>query len=389
MLYTGGPRPYGYEGLGEVFVFTFFGLVAVVGSYYVQTEELSLLAFALAVPVGLLAAAILMVNNIRDVDTDRRAGKRTLAVRLGRRARDRLFDATLAVAFGWTLGVAIAEAASRWLALPLLAAPLVAAAGPHRRDAHRRAGAERRAGAHRDAARALLGPAVRRPAAGVLMKIERLEVVPYALPFREPYVTARGRLERREMVLVRRTRTAWWGSARRRHWRCAVAGPWPRSWPSWRPAKTRMRRKGSLCRRASRSIWPSWDLRGKVAGRPLCELLGAAPAAVECNATLVAGEPAAVAESAREWSAHGFRTFKLKVGVDGDERQVQAVRDALPGEALIRVDANAVWSVDEAARKLEQMAPLELAEQPVAGARGDGGAAHSHGRRSWSRTRAS
>ena len=84
VLYTGGPRPYGYEGLGEVFVFLFFGIVAVTGSYYVQTEHLEWEAFVLAVPVGLLAAAILVVNNVRDLETDRRAGKRTLAVRLGR-----------------------------------------------------------------------------------------------------------------------------------------------------------------------------------------------------------------------------------------------------------------------------------------------------------------
>ena len=85
VLYTGGPRPYGYEGLGELFVFLFFGIVAVAGSYFVQTEELRWEAFALPVPVGLLAAAILVVNNVRDVDTDRRAGKRTLAVKLGPR----------------------------------------------------------------------------------------------------------------------------------------------------------------------------------------------------------------------------------------------------------------------------------------------------------------
>ena len=77
--------PYGYEGLGELFVFLFFGLVAVAGSYFVQTEELRWEAFALGVPVGLLAAAILVVNNVRDIDTDRRAGKRTLAVKLGPR----------------------------------------------------------------------------------------------------------------------------------------------------------------------------------------------------------------------------------------------------------------------------------------------------------------
>src|SRR2546423_7401262 len=84
VLYSGGPRPYGYEGLGEVFVFLFFGVVAVVGSYFVQIKHLHWEAFALAVPVGLLAAAILVVNNFRDIDSDRRAGKRTLAVRLGR-----------------------------------------------------------------------------------------------------------------------------------------------------------------------------------------------------------------------------------------------------------------------------------------------------------------
>src|ERR1700758_3158473 len=85
VAYTGGPKPYGYEGLGEVFVFTFFGIVAVAGSYFVQVEKLTWEAFALAVPVGLLASAILVVNNIRDIDSDRRAGKRTLAVKLGRR----------------------------------------------------------------------------------------------------------------------------------------------------------------------------------------------------------------------------------------------------------------------------------------------------------------
>ena len=83
VLYTGGARPYGYAGLGELFVFLFFGLVAVGGSYFVQTEDLRWEAVALGVPVGLLAAAILVVNNVRDLETDRRAGKRTLAVPVG------------------------------------------------------------------------------------------------------------------------------------------------------------------------------------------------------------------------------------------------------------------------------------------------------------------
>lgn len=84
-LYTGGPKPYGYLGLGEAFVFTFFGLVATVGSFYVQTGEVTGLAVCAAVPVGLLATALLVVNNLRDIPTDTESGKRTLAVRLGDR----------------------------------------------------------------------------------------------------------------------------------------------------------------------------------------------------------------------------------------------------------------------------------------------------------------
>jgi 1,4-dihydroxy-2-naphthoate octaprenyltransferase len=84
VLYTGGPRPYGYAGLGEVFVFLFFGLVAVNGSYYVQVEALDVLPLGLSICVGFMATAILVVNNVRDAETDRRAGKMTLAVRMGR-----------------------------------------------------------------------------------------------------------------------------------------------------------------------------------------------------------------------------------------------------------------------------------------------------------------
>jgi 1,4-dihydroxy-2-naphthoate polyprenyltransferase len=125
VLYTGGPRPYGYEGLGEVFVFLFFGVVAVVGSYFVQTEDLRWEAFALSVPVGLLAAAILVVNNVRDADTDRRAGKKTLAVRLGRERARALFVACIAGAFLAVLPVAIfGRGISPLILLALLAIPL-------------------------------------------------------------------------------------------------------------------------------------------------------------------------------------------------------------------------------------------------------------------------
>ncbi|HZB75112.1 MAG TPA: 1,4-dihydroxy-2-naphthoate polyprenyltransferase [Solirubrobacteraceae bacterium] len=129
VLYTGGPRPYGYEGLGEVFVFLFFGVVAVAGSYYAQVEALDWEALALAVPVGLLASAILVVNNVRDLETDRRAGKRTLAVRLGRERARWLFVAMIALAFvtaplPWVLGSLSPWLLLSWLAIPL-AVPLV------------------------------------------------------------------------------------------------------------------------------------------------------------------------------------------------------------------------------------------------------------------------
>jgi 1,4-dihydroxy-2-naphthoate octaprenyltransferase len=124
VLYTGGPRPYGYEGLGELFVFLFFGVVAVVGSYYVQIQHLIWEAFALSVPVGLLASAILVVNNLRDIDTDRRAGKMTLAVRLGRVRTRRLFALMLLVAFISPIVTWLAGGLSAWLLLTLVALPM-------------------------------------------------------------------------------------------------------------------------------------------------------------------------------------------------------------------------------------------------------------------------
>ena len=124
VLYTGGPRPYGYAGLGEIFVFCFFGLVAVNGSYFVQLERLDPLPFGLSIAVGLLSAAILVVNNVRDLETDRRAGKMTLAVRLGRARTRRLFTAMVVLAF-LALPVTIAATDGPWwAALGLLAAPL-------------------------------------------------------------------------------------------------------------------------------------------------------------------------------------------------------------------------------------------------------------------------
>lgn len=98
-FYTGGSHPYGYYGFGELFVFVFFGLVATVGSTYVQTESVTALSVVAAVPVGLLATALLVVNNLRDIPGDTESGKRTLAVRLGDRRTRALYVALLVLAF--------------------------------------------------------------------------------------------------------------------------------------------------------------------------------------------------------------------------------------------------------------------------------------------------
>jgi 1,4-dihydroxy-2-naphthoate octaprenyltransferase len=131
-FYTGGPRPYGYAGLGEVFVFVFFGLVATVGTFYVETERLDRPAvWWAAVAVGLLATAQLLANNLRDITTDRETGKRTLAVRVGRRAGGWCYAACVALPFLGVLVWAVLALAGAvdaiWPALvllPLLAAPL-------------------------------------------------------------------------------------------------------------------------------------------------------------------------------------------------------------------------------------------------------------------------
>lgn len=120
-LYTGGPRPYGYAGLGELFVFVFFGLVATAGTALTQIGWLPVLAVVAAVPPGLWCCAILMTNNLRDIPGDEQVGKLTLAVRLGDRRSRWLYTATMVVAF---LTVAALAAWTRWSLLALLSAPL-------------------------------------------------------------------------------------------------------------------------------------------------------------------------------------------------------------------------------------------------------------------------
>ena len=127
-FYTGGSHPYGYLALGELFVFTFFGLVAVVGTVYVSCGEFPALGFVAAVPVGLLAVALLVVNNLRDIPTDAATGKRTLAVHLGDRRTRLAYVAAIAIAF------AAVGAVAGWRPIALIAfAGVVPAVTPLRR----------------------------------------------------------------------------------------------------------------------------------------------------------------------------------------------------------------------------------------------------------------
>jgi 1,4-dihydroxy-2-naphthoate polyprenyltransferase len=125
-FYTGGPRPYGYAGLGELFVFLFFGLVATVGSTYVHIERISGTAVTAAIPVGLLATALLVINNLRDIPTDVVAGKMTLAVRLGDRDTRSLYAALVIGTFVSLVAVALIRpgALAALLAVPLAVPPV-------------------------------------------------------------------------------------------------------------------------------------------------------------------------------------------------------------------------------------------------------------------------
>jgi muconate cycloisomerase len=216
------------------------------------------------------------------------------------------------------------------------------------------------------------------------MAIASVEVVPYALPFREPYVTARGTLQRREMVLLRMraddgseglgeavplslrggaTLEEVAAELRRFGERVADAGGGSQS---SRFAAELMR----LSAPGRCAVLTAWlDLAGHSHGVPAWQLLGAQSASpVQCNATLTQAEPLHVAQQALAWEADGFSTFKLKLGGPADIETVEMVRQAVGPKARIRVDANASWEVDRAAEVLAGLeeAGLELAEQPVA-----------------------
>jgi 1,4-dihydroxy-2-naphthoate octaprenyltransferase len=125
LAYTGGPFPIGYHGLGDLFVFIFFGLAAVIGTYYVQVQSLSPVVMLAAIPIGTLTVAILVVNNLRDIETDRQTGKRTLAVIIGAQRTRLEYVLLLAVAYSIPVLLWLVGWTSAWVMLPWLTLPLV------------------------------------------------------------------------------------------------------------------------------------------------------------------------------------------------------------------------------------------------------------------------
>jgi 1,4-dihydroxy-2-naphthoate octaprenyltransferase len=126
LTYTGGPWPFGYHGLGDVVCFVFFGVLAVLGSAYLQRLEITLLDVWASIPVGCLVTAILIVNNLRDIDTDRQVGKMTLAVRLGRRGTRVEYATLVAIAYLVVVYLGLAQMVGAWWWLPLVSLPLAA-----------------------------------------------------------------------------------------------------------------------------------------------------------------------------------------------------------------------------------------------------------------------
>jgi o-succinylbenzoate synthase len=197
------------------------------------------------------------------------------------------------------------------------------------------------------------------------VKLAAVEVVPYALPFKEPYVTARGTLTQREMVLLR---------IRDEDGVEGLGEAVPLSLRGGVTIAEVVRELEALGTDVGDEDAATLSLPARCAlSTALIDLgekhedPGAWRAPVRCNATLVSGAPAAVAAEAERWAADGFGTFKLKVGTGGDVAQVKAVREAVGPEARIRLDANASWSLQEATEILAAVEPLgiELVEQPV------------------------
>lgn len=206
------------------------------------------------------------------------------------------------------------------------------------------------------------------------MEIASVEIVPYALPFKRPYVTAVGTLTRREMVLLR---------LRDADGLVGLGEAVPLSLRGGVGLERVVAELQALAARGSldeatlteadlsapsrcAALTALLDLRGRRAAAERAEPASAG-APVRCNATLVAAEPATVATEAERWAADGFKCFKLKLGRGDDVAQVRTVRDAIGPRARIRVDANGAWDLETARRVLDELEPyeVELAEQPV------------------------
>jgi L-alanine-DL-glutamate epimerase-like enolase superfamily enzyme len=220
------------------------------------------------------------------------------------------------------------------------------------------------------------------------MRIERLELTPFALSFRTPYLTARGQLERRELILVRLRSSGGPDGLGEVAPLALRGGPGLGTLadelrqlcaPVIEGAKLTTSTLGDLiavcaARGVSRQGLAGVDLAlhdllGKAEGEPVWRLLGATQATpIPCNATLPAGDPSVVAERASEWAERGYTTFKLKLGTNEDIQQVAAVREAVGPDACVRIDANGVWPVDHAVEMLARLERfgIELAEQPAA-----------------------
>lgn len=220
------------------------------------------------------------------------------------------------------------------------------------------------------------------------MRLSSLEAIPYSLPFREPYVTARGQLTERHLLMVRARADGLegWGETAALSLRggasvAQLAGEVEgicsdalldggldlgRIWS----ALARCRSRGASAPALAAVDIALHDLAGKAAGVPVWKLLGATAASpVVCNATLPAANPTSLAGLAEDWAADGFRTFKLKMGLASDVAQIATVRGVLGSEVRIRIDANGAWTPAEAVERLRAIGryTVELAEEPVAG----------------------
>ena len=364
-------------------MFLFFGVVAVTGTFFAQMEELNWESFVLAVPVGLLATAILMVNNIRDLETDRRAGKKTLAVRLGRpRARVGyalvVYLAFATAPLAWAFG---GEHLTPWLLLPWLALPIAAPIVRivrNRVDGPSLNGALARTG--HAPARVLRPPLGRPPAVAVIGLTVRTERFPLRIK------ASWGEMHEREVLIVRldhpdgtwgegeaaplepydgvsisEVRAALDAYATRSSARSSRPPTCSPPAPPSATSRRRSRRSTSRCgttRRAARET-------------PLAKLIDPrAVGSVPVNATIGAEDRAGAAAAAAEAARDGFRCVKVKVGVGDDAGRIAAVRAAVGPEVGIRIDANGAWDTPEyALANLRALAPvgLELCEEPVHG----------------------